>query len=854
MVAELLPPEQEPMLEFLSAAGYSRDLIKTNYPLPISGPLSQLTLVAFSRPAPLDMTTAAVAGEDVSQGEQLAPLALDGARSLAAPLALMQRQRQIQLWKIGPSAGQDQLLGEGENPSELAGRFAGISSPSALMAAKEGRQLTLFPLDASLLSFARAGSSSYLSRLITEAMAAAIGERKDLGVSEWQAATKLVVQALAALVVRDKFQLPGTGTGVLDAAASKFPGFFAQQRQLSQSAMDAAARVIDILGCGINYRGVDSAVISRVYEDTVVSTAARARQGIYYTPPELAYRIASALPFEEIEPEGRVVLDPACGSGTLLLAAHDRLAGLLPLDSAANDKQGYLRAHLIGYDSDPFATEIARLSLLLHSLPFGNHWRVETRDSLSDGHISPDSPSIVLSNPPWQGRRSVEGQRSEEAIRFLRKMLDLARPGGFIAAILPASWLDSDVARSSRAALQEHAQIFEVWRLPEGTFESAALAPCVVFARNVASSPRPWVYRRVRPGSVYSFYATGAAEDQFLSSGFEGVVPNVMLRGPFDPIRDQLSTLPQLSSIATVESSPVPQPGRAPSPEGRFVTLRKAGDFPAYGNPSTDELTPVDYPDDFHRAGRNRGFDFRRAKILVSSRRSPANPWRLKAGVDHFGVIPRESMHMVIPADGDEDRLYALLALLGSRLASAWIDAYEPKRSIGIGLLRQMPVPNPGAPWMRLAQAGRSLHAAQSPEEISSLARDADHLIEQMVDLPKAVSRDFDRIFAGRRAPEGRERYGYAVEHRQDDALDQDVYGAVLADEPPLLRIWVPGVTPENGTWIGLPPNLPGWLCTTGATFDVNIGADLLTAKYRVQSRAYQDPDADQVAFAGIPE
>ncbi len=327
-----------------------------------------------------------------------------------------------------------------------------------------------------------------------------------------------------------------------------------------------------------------------------------------------------------------------------------------------------------------------------------------------------------------------------------------------------------------------------------------------------------------------------------------------MLRGPFDLISDRLATLPRLSDVAAVESSPVPQPARTLSHDGGFLTLRKAGDFPAYGSPSADDLTPVDYPNDFHRAGRHRGSDFRRQKVLVSSRRSPENPWRLKVGVDHVGVIPRESMHMVFPADGDEDRLYALLALLGSRLASAWIDAYEPKRSIGIGLLRTMPVPDPQASWRTLAEAGRALHAAQSREEISVLAKDVDSMIELMFELPDTVIRDLDRIFGGRRAPEGLARYDSAIHNHQGDALDQDIYGAVLAVEPPRLRLWVPGVTPDNGTWTDLPPCLPGWLCSTGATFDVNVGADLLTAKYRMQPRAYQDPGASPVELAEILE
>jgi SAM-dependent methyltransferase len=846
MLSDVAPP-QRPLFEFLFAAGFNRDLVRAEFPVPLAGTLARLDVVAFGRSVPQDLTTAAVAGEYVANGNGRIPLVLDAARSLATPLAVINADEDgLGLWRIGATAHTDELLGSDSNARELAGRFASIS-PESLMAAKSGQQLTLFPTDARLLAAARRGSSDRLSGLVDEALGRVVASEGGVNATDWQRITRLVVQALAALVVRDKFELDAQGLGVIDAAAARFPEFFAGSATLSAEAIVGVTAALDVLGRGVNYMGLDSAVISRVYENAVVTAATRTQQGIYYTPADLAQSIASAVPFEEIAPEARRVLDPSCGSGTLLVAAHDRLARLLPDGASVGYREQYLRAHLAGWDSDPFAVELAKLSMLLHSLPYGNHWQVNVGDALNSEVAEDARPSFVLSNPPWRGQRSVDGARFEQALPFLRQMVRLAAPGGFVAAILPASWLSSRVARESREWLTRENRLFEVWRLPEGTFESAHLAPCVVFIRVGQPTSGAWVYRRVRRGSLESFTTTGSADEQWLLKEPTHSVESSLLRGPFDVIQAQLGNLPTLGSVAEILSSPVPEPGLTLGQRGDFLLLETAGELPAYGRPSNQSLVRVAYPDDFHRAGVGRGPLLRRPKVLVSSRRSPANPWRLKVGLDTLGVIPRESMHMATPRTNDEDGLFALLALLGSRLASAWIDTYEPKRSIGTALLRSFPVPPPGPAWAVLSDAGRRLFAASDTDELSALARAVDGLIEAMYGLPDRVRDDLDAAFEGELAPEGRVRYHGGDDSRTRDAdvgaihgvLEQDLFGAVLGVDPPLIRVWVPGFTPETGVEIALPQGMRGWMCAPGATFDVRVGTSLARAQYRYQPKAY---------------
>jgi hypothetical protein len=844
--------ERRPLLDFLFAAGYDDSLLREEFPVPLRGGIERIDVAAFGRVAPMDMTSLTVAAH-VAGHSTPASHVRDAARQVAAPLALIRTNGRLELWRVTATDASDERLGDADaaDATELAGRFASVVAPDSLYAAKHGRQLSLLPTDVSLLAQAREGSSNRLSTLVEEAMITVLEHETHPPIDAWKEAAQLVVRTLAALVIRDKFHVTDDRADPFRTAESYFPQYFRQLSRLSRAQQGRLKTLADILGQGVNYAGLDPAVVSRVYETAVVSTASRVEHGIYYTPPELAERVVATLPFEEVPPQHRVVMDPACGSGTLLLAAHDRLAGLLPTRLEGGARHGYLVAHLIGYDSDPFAAEIASLSLLLHSMPFGNNWRIENRDALS-GDAEATSPWIVMSNPPWRGKRSIDRKRDERATAFLRRMVELCQPGGFIAAILPATWLQSDVAQDSRAFLTNETALFEVWRLPEATFASAPLAPCVVFAQKDAP-PRPWIYRRVRHPSLSQFLRMYEADEQWLQPPVVGA--ESLMRAPFDLIAGQLNDLPRLTDRAIVESSPVPTPGRRTSRGGDYWYLRRASSLRAYGATTEEELERVHYPDDFWRAGKERGANFRRQKVLVSAKRSPSNPWRLKAALDLLGVIPRESLHSVIPYPRGQTKtdVYALLALLGSRFASAWVDAFEPKRTIDIELLRNMPIPEPGAIWDVLTDLGRRLRRATDPDTTRDLAVTADRVIESAYRLPPSVQRSLDRTFAGEPAPEGGTRYPIIPTAPAEEGGDLNVFGAVLGVSETALRLWVPGVTPEQGVVTALPKRFPGWLCRDGSTFDIYGSSDLQSAEYRLQARAWMDFEDVAVDERGDP-
>jgi len=703
-------------------------------------------------------------------------------------------------------------------------------------------------------------STGHLSERVTDAMRFMLGSQplaEEEGAERLVEASRIVIGALAALMVRDKFDLSVTGSELFVAARQHFPGYFDWLERLDSISEDRLVELLRILGEGVNYEGLDPSVVSEVYERAVVSQSERLRLGIFYTPPDLARQVAAHVPFEEISPEDRIVLDPACGSGTLLLAAHDRLQALAPAIWDPEARHRYLVSHLVGYDTDQFAVEIARLSLLLNALPAGNSWQVDRRDALR-APIPSRRPTVVMSNPPWQDVRSRQGVRKQVADDFLQRMLNFVKPGGYIAVVLPAAWLSSDVSSTTRQVVQERADIFEVWRFPEGVFGGASLAPCVVFAQVRPRTDRPWVFRRVlsREG-IARFYETGTGEEQFLAHSDRAARAGTLLRGPLDEAWELLGSLPRLRSFATVQAGPIPEPPVADrGGKGDFQLLRRAGDSPAFGEAPEDALVRVRFPEDFHRAGTHSGSIFRRPKLLVSAKRSTVNPWRLKVGIDRRGIIPRESLYMVIPSTEAEDSLYALMAILGSAVASCWIDSYGTKMAVDADLLGDLPIPKRGRVWKDLARAGRSMLWARTNGhlELSFLTRAMDQLVAQAYGLSRDVMERLERHFEGFTAPEGGQRYrtndlaeakaSELVEARTRNGPEIRRFGAVLDVEEDCLRLWVPGTTDDDGNLFQLPERFLGWHCQPEATFEVStVDGDLQTARYYFQQLSYQSFD-----------
>ncbi|MFF4979850.1 N-6 DNA methylase [Streptomyces sp. NPDC001046] len=189
------------------------------------------------------------------------------------------------------------------------------------------------------------------------------------------------------------------------------------------------------------------------------------------TPVQLADLMAQAAALHHSGPV-RTVLDPACGVGTLLLAAGRQWG---------NDHAAGLR--FLGQDSDAVLVELAKARLAAGGFTERDLSNVSLAagDTLrADAHPGAQA-DVVLSNPPSNERdwghaelatdpRWVHGQppRTEPELAWVQHAAAALAPGGVAVLVLPPAVAARRAGRRIRAGLLRSGVLRAVIALPPG--------------------------------------------------------------------------------------------------------------------------------------------------------------------------------------------------------------------------------------------------------------------------------------------------------------------------------------------------------------------------------------------------
>lgn len=168
------------------------------------------------------------------------------------------------------------------------------------------------------------------------------------------------------------------------------------------------------------------------------------------------------------------IADPACGDGAFLryAAAHQLAAP----------------ARIAGCDLD---------AALVAGLAAEGLTGVSCADGLQPESLTPAVFDLVIGNPPFGVATSPNSQQKlASEVRFLLHSLELARPGGYIALVLPSGVLANERLREVRAALLRRATALAVIALPRDTFHTTGTsAACsILLLRNAPAPPDHQVF------------------------------------------------------------------------------------------------------------------------------------------------------------------------------------------------------------------------------------------------------------------------------------------------------------------------------------------------------------------------
>jgi len=254
-------------------------------------------------------------------------------------------------------------------------------------------------------------------------------------------------------------------------------------------------------------------VIDAAFE-YLLPDVAKGKRGQYFTP-----RHAIDMAVKMLNPQdGEYVIDPACGSGGFLIHAMNYVWNNDLKKSDRSGKTDYAKKYIYGIDFDDKPTKIARAMMLIagdgksHILRLNSlnpkEWqgddrekeraRAELRDRLhkfedydknkfNQENFKYFDFDMLLSNPPFAGEihetsllREYELAKNEKGklrnkmerhILFIERALDMLRPGGRMAIVLPQGVLNNTQMEYVRDYLLEKAKILAVVGLHGNTFK-----------------------------------------------------------------------------------------------------------------------------------------------------------------------------------------------------------------------------------------------------------------------------------------------------------------------------------------------------------------------------------------------
>jgi N-6 DNA Methylase len=733
----------------LRECGYRADLLQTDFSF---GKDQTVPLVGFAQ-SPADSRSACVA---VLSGGRGPRIEVEACRPLGTPLVFVCSQDMLQWWKQGASSAEylDSV------PAKDVDRFFHDHredfSPDAVYRAKTwGRFQKAYQLnfvDLGLMPLVEEQVGKTLGRLIESNVSELKGrlgwEEVNSEQGHWLLQT--VFWLVSAKILRDKqvqsfedldlndvekvFERLGNhyGTKPLVAGSKK------KLEALRESAHTVSQFSSLVL--------TTTEALAYVYENTLLSEETRSALGTHSTPSFLVDYVVGNLAdwIEEIPVNERSVFEPSCGHAAFLVSAMRLLTEMLPAEKATpSRRRPYLRSRLHGTDVDPFALELARLSLTLTDIPNPDGWDLKTQDMFLGDDLAKQATgtTLLLANPPFDNFTSQEQKRYREQgsnVRFLNKSVETLwrtlpnlPEGGVFGVVLPLTVLHSDNARDLRKFLVTECELKEICLFPDKVFSFSDAESAIVVGRHRRTSAKNTVcYRRVRErglGSFRSDYSVPStrtvAQSRFCAdASFSLSLPEL------EDLWSSCASNPKLRDVALVGQGLIYRGVNLPSGSTTYSRERFAGarrGFVLFEPGLQLHELPRDRWMNLNPAVIRRpmsGTTVGTPQVLLNYAPASRGPWRLKALVDREGH-PVTSRFIAVRPQNSQYTIETLWALLNSPIANAFAYSHLGKRDNLVGEIRKIPLPKTSS-FEGVERAAREyLAATSSGTEAAALKR-----------------------------------------------------------------------------------------------------------------------------------
>lgn len=221
-------------------------------------------------------------------------------------------------------------------------------------------------------------------------------------------------------------------------------------------------------------------------------------KGQFYTPAEVSRVIAQVVGIASATSRAQTIYDPTCGSGSLLLKAHDAAP---------------VNVTIYGQEKDQATAAMARMNMVLHGCPTAEIWNGNT---LADPYFkNPDGTlktfDFVVANPPFSDKAWTNGLTPEHDpfgrfaygippkkngdYAFLLHLLASMKSTGKGAIILPHGVLFRGNAEADiRRNLVRRGFIKGIIGLPPNLFYGTGIPACIVVLDKEDAAARTGIF------------------------------------------------------------------------------------------------------------------------------------------------------------------------------------------------------------------------------------------------------------------------------------------------------------------------------------------------------------------------
>ena len=780
---------------YLLGCGYRRSQLVPNIEL-TNGQRFQVPLAAFAH-HPYDSRSACIAVFDDTFDPEYA---VKASRSLGAPVVFSCLPDQVLFWKQGVTGPELQERIPLAKLPDFFKRYSNDLAPDAIYRAKTWARFDthyqLSFVDIGLMPLVEEETGKKLAELIQRVVVQAKARLgwQEISSEQGQWLLKSNFWLLAAKILKDK-DVPAFATldledldNVYDCVANHYgsetPVAIGSKQQRT-ALREVAKEIARFSHLGI----VSTEALAHLYENALITKTTRVELGTHSTPSYLVdYIIGKLAPWiKEMPADQRNVFEPACGHGAFLLAALRLLSELEPVNSYSPSKRHqYLQNRLHGSDIDPFALEIARLSLTLADVPNRNGWDLKPANIFKGDVLTSyaSKADIVLANPPFADfkpdeRRSLTKQLAppkyvNKAAEMLGKITSAMKPGGVFGVVLPQGFLHNENAASLRQFILENFEINEICHLPDKVFNISEAESVVILGRRFLQSPakpKSILYRRVREADTEGFKKSyHSTQDKRINTSKFTVANNWNFFVPdLEEVWTHCQKQPKFSEIAEVVQG-FQFRTKSQLPDGTITESKTQGEELKAGFARLRESLQTHQLPDVSWFNLDRtvilyprgGTITKVPQVIWNHGRVSRGPWRLKAFLDQQGY-PIRSRFLAIRPKVVGWTLEALWGLCNSPLANAYSYAFSTQRDVLAGLMREMPIPTASPlDLLKLVSTVRDYFAAVwkvAPDDLSP--EETEHLkilhwridaeVLRLYNLPKHLERQILDLFTGER-------------------------------------------------------------------------------------------------------